>query len=318
MECAILASQMSDLSSLVKRFKRKILPELDRSGFSLSFDRSIGTKKPMLFVFEKLRGSTNRSGYYTATVLFESDGNGQCLITIVVSGGPGTFGSLRAEARILDSIRNTILKLEGGMNTAYDSAWIYDSKVIQRQRAISFLEQIGGDTSVDKIAAILSRDKSDAVLESAALSLGHMRNDRAIDPLIEIAKRKTRLVIACVKALRDIRSLKAFEGLKDLLVYCEQRELVAGAKLIRQAIQGVQFGVSYEEQICIVCDQLLAENEQVVQCPWCKNMAHKLHMLEWLHVHGECPSCGHGLAEADLVERSLQVHQRQQESNSRL
>jgi hypothetical protein len=51
---------------------------------------------------------------------------------------------------------------------------------------------------------------------------------------------------------------------------------------------------------CIVCKGYLYTGDSIVSCPLCKGMAHKGDLLEWIHVKGTCPSCGHYLDEDDV------------------
>jgi predicted RNA-binding Zn-ribbon protein involved in translation (DUF1610 family) len=305
MEYAILTTQKSDIHNLTEAFRRAIVPELDHDGLGLSFDRPSKDGGAALFVFESLRylflARTNVT--YVATILFESDRDGRCKVTILVTGGPGGSGaSTDDELKVLNSIKNPIQKIEEGVNTFYDGAWVYDDDDAVRQKAISSLEQIGGDKSIDKIIDILKHDSSDTVLNTALLSLGHMGSDRAIDPIMKTASKKSSLVATCARALGELRSPKAIEALKELSSLCDQKKLEAEAKIVHQAIQRAKLGDSYEEVLCTICNQPIEEDEEEVRCPYCSNMAHKTHMLEYLHVHGKCPSCGHSLTESKLEQ----------------
>jgi hypothetical protein len=51
---------------------------------------------------------------------------------------------------------------------------------------------------------------------------------------------------------------------------------------------------------CMVCNLDVKENEGVVWCPYCGNMGHRTHMLEWLHTRNYCPECHSHLDETDL------------------
>jgi predicted RNA-binding Zn-ribbon protein involved in translation (DUF1610 family) len=311
MEYAIVSFETGHLDRLTEIFKHGIMPELDRAGFGLSFDRYSKDGEARLFVFELLKsGFLSTSGYYSASVLFESDKDGRCTVSIVLGGGPRDY-STDGNLRILDSIKNPILRIEEGAITVYDSAWLYDGDDAVRQKAVLALGRVGGDASVDKIIAIMNNDRSDAVHEAAVLSLGHIGGDKAIDPLMKIATKKANLITACARALGEIRSQKALGSLNELLSYCERKDLRAEAKAVRQAIQRAELGDSYKEIMCTVCNQPIEESEEVAQCSFCGKTAHKTHMLEWLHVHGKCPSCGHSLTDSGIVEQSARGHPRQ-------
>jgi Zn finger protein HypA/HybF involved in hydrogenase expression len=42
---------------------------------------------------------------------------------------------------------------------------------------------------------------------------------------------------------------------------------------------------------CMVCHHLVRSGEAAIACPNCGGIAHKVHMFEWLHVKGTCPTC---------------------------
>ena len=43
---------------------------------------------------------------------------------------------------------------------------------------------------------------------------------------------------------------------------------------------------------CIVCNLPIKENDPALKCPYCKNYAHRDHLLEWIKIKGKCPFCG--------------------------
>jgi uncharacterized paraquat-inducible protein A len=51
---------------------------------------------------------------------------------------------------------------------------------------------------------------------------------------------------------------------------------------------------------CMVCNLDVKENEVVLWCPYCGNMGHRTHVLEWLHTRNYCPECHSHLDESDL------------------
>ncbi|WXG47426.1 MAG: RING-H2 finger protein [Candidatus Atabeyarchaeum deiterrae] len=57
--------------------------------------------------------------------------------------------------------------------------------------------------------------------------------------------------------------------------------------------------------ICMVCGLGLSSVDRIVRCPYCGNSAHEDHIIEWLHVKGICPMCGHHLSENELKARVL-------------
>jgi hypothetical protein len=51
---------------------------------------------------------------------------------------------------------------------------------------------------------------------------------------------------------------------------------------------------------CMVCNLRMNPSDKTLTCPYCENVAHKTHMLEWLHVKNYCPVCHRHLDEGDL------------------
>jgi predicted RNA-binding Zn-ribbon protein involved in translation (DUF1610 family) len=53
--------------------------------------------------------------------------------------------------------------------------------------------------------------------------------------------------------------------------------------------------------ICMVCGLSLAKGDEMLSCPHCGNLAHRNHLLEWLHVKDYCPLCRKHLDQRDLI-----------------
>ena len=51
---------------------------------------------------------------------------------------------------------------------------------------------------------------------------------------------------------------------------------------------------------CIVCKMQIGGEDSLVRCPSCGGIAHRVHMLEWLHVHDTCPACKAHIDEGSL------------------
>ena len=49
---------------------------------------------------------------------------------------------------------------------------------------------------------------------------------------------------------------------------------------------------------CVVCKEELSRSDDVVFCPHCYGLAHRNHLIKWLHDRGQCPSCGKDLKRA--------------------
>nr|MDO8099295.1 RING finger domain-containing protein [Candidatus Njordarchaeota archaeon] len=56
---------------------------------------------------------------------------------------------------------------------------------------------------------------------------------------------------------------------------------------------------------CMVCNLDLKRDQEVLRCPRCGNLAHKVHILEWLHTHNYCPVCNQHLSESTLEEFAI-------------
>jgi predicted RNA-binding Zn-ribbon protein involved in translation (DUF1610 family) len=54
---------------------------------------------------------------------------------------------------------------------------------------------------------------------------------------------------------------------------------------------------------CMVCGQELKVRDSLAWCPHCGGSAHRDHLLEYLHVHGQCPACSQHLDEKELSEQ---------------
>jgi hypothetical protein len=52
---------------------------------------------------------------------------------------------------------------------------------------------------------------------------------------------------------------------------------------------------------CMVCHQFLGQGEELSKCPYCKQLSHRAHLLEWLRVKGRCPSCEQKLRETEVA-----------------
>nr|MDO8100500.1 PQQ-binding-like beta-propeller repeat protein [Candidatus Njordarchaeota archaeon] len=60
---------------------------------------------------------------------------------------------------------------------------------------------------------------------------------------------------------------------------------------------------STPELPCMICKLEVKKSDGVAWCPYCGNIGHKNHMLEWLHTHNSCPMCQRHLNEEILIEQ---------------
>lgn len=65
------------------------------------------------------------------------------------------------------------------------------------------------------------------------------------------------------------------------------------------------------ERNCMICKLPFKEGNLLAWCPHCGAPAHRVHMLEWLHVKGTCPACGQQLATPELEEQLSKAHLQQ-------
>ena len=59
---------------------------------------------------------------------------------------------------------------------------------------------------------------------------------------------------------------------------------------------------------CMVCSLGVRLGDPIAYCPHCGNVAHRVHILQWLYLHKECPAC-----REPLNEQQLETSRRQEE-----
>ncbi len=57
----------------------------------------------------------------------------------------------------------------------------------------------------------------------------------------------------------------------------------------------------FKQQRCIVCRNFMSHGDRQAQCPHCKQVAHRTHLLEWLKTRGTCPHCKRKLRRGEIV-----------------
>jgi endogenous inhibitor of DNA gyrase (YacG/DUF329 family) len=73
--------------------------------------------------------------------------------------------------------------------------------------------------------------------------------------------------------------------------------------MIEKAVAPIPAPVKQIQKVtgkCMICNLEIRESEEVLWCPFCGNKAHKIHLLEWLHVKNYCPICNSHLNEKEL------------------
>lgn len=63
-----------------------------------------------------------------------------------------------------------------------------------------------------------------------------------------------------------------------------------------------------ETETCMVCNLSLRTSDLPAWCPHCGNIAHREHLLEWVHVKNKCPKCGAHLNEQEVSTEPPRRH----------
>jgi predicted RNA-binding Zn-ribbon protein involved in translation (DUF1610 family) len=64
------------------------------------------------------------------------------------------------------------------------------------------------------------------------------------------------------------------------------------------------------DRSCMICKLQLKDGQLLAWCPKCGAPAHRIHMLEWLHVKATCPACGQHLDTPEIEEQLVLAHLR--------
>lgn len=55
-----------------------------------------------------------------------------------------------------------------------------------------------------------------------------------------------------------------------------------------------------QEEKCMICNLGIKPSEDIVFCPYCGTVAHRVHLLQWIHERKSCPRCRVTLNEESL------------------
>jgi hypothetical protein len=178
-----------------------------------------------------------------------------------------------------------------------------------RLQVVSVLGNMDNDNAVAPLMDVLLRDDNEQVRETAAVSLGHIGGERAVPALVKMVKnylagteQSTRVVFASATALGGIGSAEGVAVLKKLAESLEQGGARENLTKVKQAIKDIELANDLTNKKCIVCNLPLGRSGELVQCPFCRNIAHKDHMLGWLSGREYCPTCGKPLRESALLQ----------------
>ena len=176
-----------------------------------------------------------------------------------------------------------------------------------RSAAVLALGVYGDETAIEPLSQVLLRDTNEVVRENAAQSLNRIDSVRAVEPLTTIIRNylnrkeeSSKLVTTCAKLLGDSGDPEALNCLQELHERLEQDGLQQESKKVSKAVSKVKTSARTVGKKCCVCNLTLSKGEEAVRCPFCLNVAHKDHMLEWLHVRGSCPVCQRHVSESEL------------------
>jgi rubrerythrin len=315
MEWNVLVFEARSIDDLVKQYKSDIASSA-REGFfqsrerlsaDLSFDASDGIPATRLLVF---MGVYYANMSYCVLVMFsrETEDKWRAFISVI---GEVTRHGTDFWLEVVDRFTKPILASLKRVETVYSSAWIFDSDEMVREKAVFALKRMDAGIAVEPLVNLLRHDKSDAIRESAARSLGQIGSEEAANALQRAAsnyihgdRSRHGVAAACAEALGTMASRESLEDLRELLEIFEKKNLSIQARTVKKAIYRIERGKDLQETICIVCNQPAEEGSKLLQCPACKGVAHRQHILEWLHVKDYCPACRKHLDAQLLVQPS--------------
>ena len=73
-----------------------------------------------------------------------------------------------------------------------------------------------------------------------------------------------------------------------------------GANLAKGASGETLLDLNEEAENCMVCKKVFREGDIALRCIHCGHLAHKAHLMEWVHAKGCCPNCGEKMDEATM------------------
>jgi HEAT repeat protein len=178
-----------------------------------------------------------------------------------------------------------------------------------RAAAALALGYYGDESAFDPLVKVLLHDSNEVVRQNACSSLQTVGGEKAVDPLMKVienylrgVERKPDVAVAAAEALGEIESVKASKTLRELHNKLEKRGLGDESKRVSCAVKKISSAMRRKDRKCIVCNLPIKNGEELVRCPCCGNLAHKTHMLEWLHIRGYCPVCSEKVSESELEE----------------
>jgi predicted RNA-binding Zn-ribbon protein involved in translation (DUF1610 family) len=110
-----------------------------------------------------------------------------------------------------------------------------------------------------------------------------------------------------ISATRNVQCKRCGASLKAGDDYCWNCGAAAKVGLAPPLALGRRTKGRIRSGICMVCKRGLENADEMLFCPHCGSLAHRDHLLEWLHVKNYCPSCGRHLDEA-TVGKEMEPH----------
>jgi hypothetical protein len=176
-----------------------------------------------------------------------------------------------------------------------------------RSAAALALGVYGDESAVGPLTQVLMRDTNEVVRVNAAQSLNRIDCVRAVEPLTMVIRdylkgneTSIELVMTCANLLGEAGDPEAISCLQELRERLERNGLEQESKKVSKAVRKVRTSSKTVGKKCCVCNLALNKGDEAVRCPFCLNVAHKDHMLEWLHVRGSCPVCQRRVPESEL------------------
>lgn len=178
-----------------------------------------------------------------------------------------------------------------------------------RSAATLALAYYGDESAFDPLVDILLHDSNEVVRENACSSLRSVGGEKAVDPLLRVVTNYLRdvetnadVATAAAEALGEIGSPRASRTLSALRGALKKKGLAEESKKVFRAVRKISSAMKIEGIKCVVCNLPVNKGENLVRCPCCGNLAHKDHMLEWLHIKGCCPVCSEKISGSELEE----------------
>ena len=157
-----------------------------------------------------------------------------------------------------------------------------------RRSAALALGRLGDQRAIDPLIYAMRNDASMEVRLSAAQALGEFHSDldeqirSEIEFLIPVRVPETSVEEETTEIISEPTSIARTRKVKLRCPYCQ--------KIIRKNMDTCsKCGKGLSR--CTVCHKVIGPNDDYIQCPYCKSLAHRAHLEEWLQIKPVCPYC---------------------------